>query len=115
MLEMRERCERCETTLGAADDAAICSFECTYCPACAGELQDRCPNCDGELVARPRRGRGRGRGRGPVASASTEASSQSAPPVAMASSRSSERSIAARQTSPSFRSTRAWSGEREQS
>jgi len=35
--------------------ATICSFECTFCTACAAELKDVCPNCGGELVARPRR------------------------------------------------------------
>jgi hypothetical protein len=34
----------------------ICSFECTFCRACAeGTLHGRCPNCTGELVTRPRR------------------------------------------------------------
>jgi len=34
----------------------ICSFECTFCRACAEtRLRGRCPNCGGELVARPRR------------------------------------------------------------
>jgi hypothetical protein len=37
-------------------EALICSFECTFCRACAeGVLGGRCPNCGGELVARPRR------------------------------------------------------------
>jgi hypothetical protein len=32
----------------------ICSFECTFCSACAHEvLQGKCPNCGGELVRRP--------------------------------------------------------------
>jgi hypothetical protein len=32
----------------------ICSFECTFCRACAdARLQGRCPNCGGELVRRP--------------------------------------------------------------
>jgi hypothetical protein len=32
----------------------ICSFECTFCSACAREvLQGECPNCGGELVRRP--------------------------------------------------------------
>jgi hypothetical protein len=34
----------------------ICSFECTFCRACAeGRLGGRCPNCGGELVRRPLR------------------------------------------------------------
>lgn len=55
MLEMRTECERCGRALAEDGEARICSFECTFCPDCAGELEDRCPNCGGELVARPRR------------------------------------------------------------
>jgi len=55
MLEMRERCERCEAPLALADAAHICSFECTFCPDCSVALQATCPNCGGELVARPKR------------------------------------------------------------
>ncbi len=54
-LEMKPACERCEKALGPRDDAAICSFECTFCPDCARSIQQRCPNCGGELVRRPRR------------------------------------------------------------
>lgn len=56
MLEMRSVCERCDAALTDDGDATICSFECTFCVACAGELGQRCPNCAGELVRRPRRG-----------------------------------------------------------
>jgi hypothetical protein len=32
----------------------ICSFECTFCRDCTdATLGGRCPNCGGELVARP--------------------------------------------------------------
>lgn len=57
MLELRPNCECCDRDLPAdAPDARICSFECTFCASCAdGVLQGRCPNCGGELVARPRR------------------------------------------------------------
>jgi hypothetical protein len=55
-LEMKELCEQCETDLAADDDAFICSYECTFCPDCAEEMETVCPNCGGELVARPRRG-----------------------------------------------------------
>ena len=54
-LEMRSRCERCDTALAADGAARICSYECTFCDTCATELGARCPNCGGELVARPRR------------------------------------------------------------
>jgi hypothetical protein len=32
----------------------ICTFECTFCAACARDvLEGVCPNCGGELVRRP--------------------------------------------------------------
>ncbi|MGN6498099.1 MAG: DUF1272 domain-containing protein, partial [Tsuneonella sp.] len=56
MLEMRPDCERCGADLPAeAPGAFICSFECTFCAACADALDDRCPNCGGELMDRPTR------------------------------------------------------------
>ena len=55
-LEMRTACERCERPLAHSDDARICSYECTFCPACAEAMGAVCPNCGGELVARPKRG-----------------------------------------------------------
>jgi len=54
-LEMRTSCERCGTALAADGDARICSYECTFCVVCAGSMDQVCPNCGGELVARPRR------------------------------------------------------------
>jgi hypothetical protein len=54
-LELRQQCERCGAALAADGEARICSYECTFCPTCAEELAHRCPNCDGELVARPKR------------------------------------------------------------
>jgi hypothetical protein len=56
MLQLRPNCECCDKDLPAdADDARICSFECTFCAECADKrLPDgRCPNCGGELVRRP--------------------------------------------------------------
>jgi len=56
MLELRPNCECCDRDLPAeSGDARICSFECTFCGACAGLMHGRCPNCGGELVVRPRR------------------------------------------------------------
>jgi len=57
MLEMRPNCECCDCDLPAESDAAfICSFECTFCAACAdARLHGKCPNCGGGLVARPAR------------------------------------------------------------
>ncbi|MGW0608338.1 DUF1272 domain-containing protein [Streptomyces sp. NPDC002640] len=54
-LEMRERCERCETALRPDSPAWICSYECTFCVSCSDALRHTCPNCGGELVVRPRR------------------------------------------------------------
>jgi len=54
-LEMRTECERCGTAVAPDDDAVICSFECTFCRACAEAMDLGCPNCGGELVARPKR------------------------------------------------------------
>jgi uncharacterized protein len=55
MLEMRTVCERCSAPLTPTDDAVICSYECTFCARCGDELAHVCPNCSGELVARPKR------------------------------------------------------------
>jgi len=56
MLEMRPDCERCGADIPAHTHGAfICSFECTFCADCADQLDDRCPNCGGELVDRPTR------------------------------------------------------------
>ncbi|KAB8307714.1 MULTISPECIES: DUF1272 domain-containing protein [Rahnella] len=57
MLELRPNCECCNTDLlPTSADAKICSFECTFCVTCADtKLGGICPNCGGELVARPRR------------------------------------------------------------
>jgi hypothetical protein len=55
-LAMKGACERCNAALPIhAGDAWICSHECTFCGQCADEMSRRCPNCGGELVARPRR------------------------------------------------------------
>lgn len=55
MLELRPNCEWCDVDLPPESTAArICSFECTYCAECAEHsLDNRCPNCGGELVRRP--------------------------------------------------------------
>jgi hypothetical protein len=54
-LDMRPECERCGVQLSHDSDAVICSFECTFCGECAESLASICPNCGGELVARPKR------------------------------------------------------------
>src|SRR5215471_14960598 len=57
MLQLRPNCECCDIDLPPdSGGALICSFECTFCRSCAeGILGGRCPNCGGELLARPRR------------------------------------------------------------
>jgi hypothetical protein len=57
MLELRPGCECCDKDLPPeSTEARICSFECTFCSSCAdGVLGGKCPNCGGELMARPRR------------------------------------------------------------
>src|SRR5580658_1902027 len=54
-LQMKTRCGSCGATLQADGAAFICSYECTFCSACASECDGRCPNCTNELVRRPRR------------------------------------------------------------
>jgi len=54
-LEMRREHERCGAALEDGGIAFICSYECTFCAACASAMDYACPNCGGELVARPRR------------------------------------------------------------
>ncbi|HWH46939.1 MAG TPA: DUF1272 domain-containing protein [Burkholderiales bacterium] len=55
MLQLRPNCECCDMDLPpGSTEAMICSFECTFCRACAiGVLLGVCPNCGGELVRRP--------------------------------------------------------------
>ena len=61
MLQLRPNCECCNRDLPAeSSEARICSFECTFCSDCATtRLHGLCPNCGGELVARPRRPAGK--------------------------------------------------------
>ena len=54
-LEMRSECERCNTVLTDEGVAYVCSYECTFCEGCMVEMEHACPNCAGELVARPKR------------------------------------------------------------
>ena len=54
-VEMRSECERCGAGLTPKSEAVICSYECTFCVGCTAAMEHVCPNCGGELVARPRR------------------------------------------------------------
>lgn len=55
MLEIRPNCEHCNKHLpNTSTEAMICSFECTYCKACALELfENVCPSCSGNFIERP--------------------------------------------------------------
>lgn len=61
MLELRPGCECCDFDLPPdSTEARICTFECTFCAACAeSKLCGICPNCGGELLARPQRPAGK--------------------------------------------------------
>jgi hypothetical protein len=52
---MRSECERCGAAVAADGEAFICSHECTFCSSCGEAMAFVCPNCNGELVPRPRR------------------------------------------------------------
>jgi signal transduction histidine kinase len=54
-LDMKHNCEKCGANLHLDSEAYLCSFECTFCPACAASFENVCPNCGGELVQRPKR------------------------------------------------------------
>jgi hypothetical protein len=54
-LQMKAECEKCKQPLPANSVAMICSYECTFCDACAAGMKNVCPNCGGELVGRPKR------------------------------------------------------------
>ncbi|WP_331436813.1 DUF1272 domain-containing protein [Gordoniibacillus kamchatkensis] len=51
---MRGNCERCAKELPGHSIAYICTYECTFCHECAENMNCVCPNCQGELVKRPR-------------------------------------------------------------
>ena len=57
MLVMKPNCECCDRDLPPdCAGARVCTFECTFCARCADDtFHGTCPNCGGELVARPRR------------------------------------------------------------
>ncbi|WP_354191657.1 DUF1272 domain-containing protein [Arthrobacter sp. UYCu712] len=56
MLEIRPNCECCNRDIAPADEAFICTFECTWCPSCVERFPNRaCPNCGGNLQLRPTR------------------------------------------------------------
>jgi uncharacterized protein len=54
-LQMKESCESCARELQLNSAAYICSYECTFCEACASGRSFICPNCNGNLTLRPTR------------------------------------------------------------
>jgi len=53
-LQLRPNCEYCDKDLAPdAPDAMICTYECTFCPACVATLRNVCPNCGGGFAPRP--------------------------------------------------------------
>lgn len=54
-LEMRKKCERCDSSIEERAAAYICVYECTFCEPCTEAMEHICPNCGGELVRRPRK------------------------------------------------------------
>lgn len=55
MFKIRPACENCNKALPFdAEDAMICTFECTFCKNCTETiLQHICPNCGGNFEKRP--------------------------------------------------------------
>lgn len=55
MLALKPNCECCDKDLPpSATDVRICTFECTFCAACAEtHFNNTCPNCGGNFVPRP--------------------------------------------------------------
>lgn len=55
MLALRPNSECCDKDLPPnADDAMICTFECTFCADCVeNRLGGACPNCGGNFAQRP--------------------------------------------------------------
>jgi len=54
MLQIRPTCENCNKALPFdAEDAMICTFECTFCSDCVAKLKAVCPNCGGGFEKRP--------------------------------------------------------------
>lgn len=49
---LKDQCEKCKLDLSTAEEAWVCSYECTWCPGCAEGFHWRCPNCQGALRRR---------------------------------------------------------------
>ena len=52
---MKKYCESCGEKLNRIEKVYICSYEFTYCKACAEREVFKCPHCEGSLEIRPAR------------------------------------------------------------
>jgi DNA-binding HxlR family transcriptional regulator len=52
-VEYRPACQSCGISLPPRAEAHVCSYGCTWCPACATRFAHLCPNCGGALRRRP--------------------------------------------------------------
>jgi uncharacterized protein len=52
MTQVKNACEKCGKALVPPAPAQCCSYQCTFCDDCAGQMKHVCPNCSGELTAR---------------------------------------------------------------
>ena len=52
MTQVKDKCEKCSKALAPPAPAQCCSFQCTFCPDCADQMKQVCPNCSGELTPR---------------------------------------------------------------
>ncbi|HTT75089.1 MAG TPA: DUF1272 domain-containing protein [Candidatus Binataceae bacterium] len=52
MTTLKTACEKCHKPLPLDAAARACSFQCTFCPDCAAQMSNVCPNCSGELSPR---------------------------------------------------------------
>jgi hypothetical protein len=52
MTTPKTSCEKCHKPLPFDSAALACAFQCTFCPDCAMQMNNSCPNCSGELAAR---------------------------------------------------------------
>jgi hypothetical protein len=46
---MKSSCQGCGRNIQTGAEARACSYDCTFCTACAAAMNDRCPNCGGAL------------------------------------------------------------------
>jgi hypothetical protein len=51
-LEIKDTCDKCKGNIYG--EAYYCVHECTFCEGCTLDMFNICPNCNGELVKRPK-------------------------------------------------------------